>query len=57
MAVTAAVIINIVGVAQKKHTNSMGLLAVVRLALQFGTGVYLFVLSYAGRWRCGESIR
>jgi len=57
MAVTADVIINIVGVAQKKHTNSMGLLAVVRLALQFGTGVYLFVLSYAGRWRCGESIR
>jgi hypothetical protein len=51
MAFTAAVIINIVAIAEKKYTNSMGLMAVVPLALQFVTGLYLFVLPYAAKWR------
>jgi hypothetical protein len=51
MAFTLAVIVNIVAIAQRKYTNSVGLLAVVPLALQFFTGLYLFVLPYAVKWR------
>ena len=50
MAFTAAVIINVVAIAQKRYTNWMGLLAVVPLALQFLTGLYLFVLPYTAKW-------
>lgn len=53
MAFTLAVIINIIAIAQKKYTNSVGLMAVVPLALQFFTGLYLFVLPYAAKWRGG----
>jgi hypothetical protein len=55
MAFTAAVVVNIVAIAQKKYTNWMGLLAVVPLALQFFTGLYLFVLPYAARLRSRPS--
>jgi len=51
MAFTVAVIVNIVAIAQKKYTASVGLLAVIPLALQFFTGLYLFVLPYATKWR------
>jgi hypothetical protein len=51
MGFTVAVIINIVAIAQKKYTASVGLLAVIPLALQFFTGLYLFVLPYAPKWR------
>jgi hypothetical protein len=51
MAFTVAVIVNIIAIAQKKYTNSVGLLAVIPLALQFFTGLYLFVLPYASKWR------
>jgi len=54
VAFTLAVIINIVAIAQKKYTNGMGLLAVAPLALQFFTGLYLFVLPYATKWRSGH---
>jgi len=30
-------------------------LAVIALALQFVTGLYLFVLPYASKWRSGRS--
>jgi len=50
MAFTVAVIVNIIAVAQKKYTASVGLLAVFPLALQFVTGLYLFVLPYATKW-------
>lgn len=53
MAFTLAVIVNIVAIAQKRYTNSMGLFAVIPLALQFFTGLYLFVLPYAAKW-CGR---
>jgi heme A synthase len=55
MAFTAAVIINIVAVLLGKYSSRTGLLAVLTLALQFITGMYLFVLPYAARWRGGRS--
>lgn len=51
MAFTLAVIVNIVAIAQKKYTNQLGLLAVFPLALLLITGLYLFVLPYATKWR------
>jgi hypothetical protein len=56
MGFMVAVIVNIVAIAQKKYTNSVGLLAVIPLALQFFTGLYLFVLPYATKWRSGGGI-
>jgi hypothetical protein len=50
VAFTVAVIVNIVAIAQKKYTNSVGLLAVFPLALLLLTGLYLFVLPYATKW-------
>jgi hypothetical protein len=35
---------------ENKYTRSTGLLAVAALALQFFTGMYLFVLPYAAKW-------
>jgi hypothetical protein len=46
-AFTLAVIVNIVAVAQKKYTNSLGLWVVLALVLFFFTGLYPFVLPYA----------
>ena len=51
IAFTVAVIVNIVAVAQKKYTASLGLLAALPLALLLVTGLYLFVLPYATKWR------
>lgn len=48
---TAAVIVNIVAVLERKYTDRLGLLAVLPLALQLVTGLYLFVLPYAAKWR------
>ena len=55
MAFTVAVIVNIIAIAQQKYTASVGLLAVIPLALQSVTGLYLFVLPYASKWRSGRS--
>ena len=54
VAFTVAVIINLVAVVQAKYTARLGLLAVATLALQFVTGLYLFVLPYATKWRTGR---
>jgi heme A synthase len=54
MAFTVAVIINLVAVVQGKYTNRLGLLAVAPLALLLLTGLYLFVLPYATKWRSGR---
>jgi len=51
VAFTLAVIINTVAIAQQKYTRWLGLLAVAPLALEFFTGMYLFVLPYASKWR------
>lgn len=54
IAFTVAVIVNGVAVAEKKYTNSLGLLAVIPMALQFFTGIYLFALPYAAKWGSGR---
>ncbi len=54
IAFTVAVIVNIVAVALKKYTAWVGLLAVFPLALLLFTGLYLFVLPYATKWRSGR---
>jgi hypothetical protein len=41
-------------VAQGQYSSRMGLSAVFVLALQFFTGLYLFVLPYAARWGRGR---
>jgi len=51
IAFTVAVIVNGIAVARGKYTNRLGLVAVATLALQFLTGLYLFVLPYATKWR------
>jgi hypothetical protein len=51
---TVGVIVNIVAVQQKKYTFWVGLLALLPLALLTLTGLYLFVLPYATKWRRGR---
>jgi heme A synthase len=54
VAFTVAVIVNGVAVAQGKYSSRLGLLAVIPLALLLLTGLYLFVLPYATKWRSGQ---
>lgn len=56
VALTLAMSINIVAIVEKKYTNSVGLIAVVPFAFLFLTGVYLFVLPYANRWRRSQRV-
>lgn len=51
MAFTLAIIVNGIAVAQGKYTAKLGLVAVFTLAPLFFTGLYLFMLPYAARWR------
>ena len=51
MAFTAAVVVNIVAVVQGKYSSKVGLLALAPLALLLFSGLYLFVLPYAIKWR------
>lgn len=55
IAFTIAVIINGVTVVRGKYNPKLGLMAVAVLALMFITGMYLFVLPYATRWRSGRT--
>jgi hypothetical protein len=54
IALTVAVIINGVAVAERKYNSKLGLMAVAVLALLWLTGSYLFVLPYAVKWRSGR---
>lgn len=54
IAFTLGVIVNGIAVAKAKFTPAIGLLAGVPLALLLLTGLYLFVLPYAARWRSGR---
>ena len=54
IAFTLAVIVNGVAVGLKKYTAWVGLLALFPLALLLFTGLYLFVLPYAGKWWNGR---
>ena len=56
VAFTLAVIINVVAIVEKRYTTSLGLLAVAMLAVQFFTGLYLFVLPYAAKWRSARRV-
>jgi hypothetical protein len=47
---TVGVIVNGVTVALGKYTGWVGLLALLPLAFLLFTGLYLFVLPYAGKW-------
>ena len=51
IAFTVAVIINVVALVQKEPAVWVGLLALLPLALLLLTGLYLFVLPYAAKWR------
>ncbi|HEY6337224.1 MAG TPA: hypothetical protein VIW68_01900 [Candidatus Sulfotelmatobacter sp.] len=53
MAFTVAVIINFAAIFEGRYARWVGLLAVFPLALEFFTGMYLFVLPYATKWRNG----
>ena len=48
---TLGMVINFAAVVLGKYSNTLGLLAVLPLALLYLTGLYLFVLPYASRWR------
>jgi heme A synthase len=54
LAFTAAVILNLLAVVRGRYSSRTGLLAVVPLALLLITGLYLFVLPYATKWRSGR---
>jgi hypothetical protein len=54
IAFTAAVIVNIVALGQEKPAVWVGLLALLSLALLLLTGLYMFVLPYAAKWRSGR---
>ena len=54
IAFTVGFIVNFVAVVQKMYTVWVGLLALVPLALLLVTGLYLFVLPYAAKWRNGR---
>ena len=51
IAFTVAVIINIVALVRKEQAVWIGLLALLPLILLLFTGLYLFALPYASRWR------
>ncbi|HZP23671.1 MAG TPA: hypothetical protein VFB04_09500 [Terriglobales bacterium] len=51
---TVAVIINGVVVVRGKYNPKLGLMAVGLLAVLLFTGLYLFALPYANKWRSGR---
>jgi len=55
IAFTVAVIVNTVAVARGRYAGWVGFLALLPLALLLLTGLYLFMLPYATKWRNGQS--
>jgi hypothetical protein len=53
---TVAVIANIAVMGQEKLALWVGLLTLLPLALLLFTGLYMFVLPYASKWRGGEML-
>ena len=51
LAFTLAVIVNVVAMMQEKQVVWVGLLALFPLILLLVSGLYLFALPYAARWR------
>ena len=57
IAFTAAVLVNIAAMSQQEPALWVGLLALLPLVLLLATGLYLFALPYAARWRAGSPKR
>ena len=53
IAFAVAVIVNVVALVQNEQAVWVGLLALPPLAVLLVTGLYLFVLPYAAKWRSG----
>ena len=51
IAFTVAVTVNIVALVREEQAVWVGLLALLPLALLLFTGLYLFMLPYAAKWR------
>ena len=51
IAFTVAVIVNMIAMMQEKQAVWVGLLALFPLILLLLTGLYMFVLPYAAKWR------
>ena len=54
VAFTVAVIVNIVAMVREQQAVWVGVLALLPLVLLLLTGLYLFVLPYATKWRSGR---
>lgn len=57
IAFTLAVIVNIAAMGQEQPAVWVGLLALFPLILLLLSGLYLFALPYAARWRGAQSAR
>jgi hypothetical protein len=55
MVFTVAVIINLIAMMQEKQAVWIGMLALLPLVLMLLSGLYLFALPYAARWRSGRA--
>jgi hypothetical protein len=53
VAFTVAVILNVIAMMQEKQAVWVGLLALFPLILLLLTGLYMFMLPYAAKWRRG----
>jgi len=53
IAFTVAVVVNVVALVQNEQAVWVGLMALFPLVLLLLTGLYLFALPYATRWRSG----
>ena len=53
IAFTVAVIVNLIALGRQESAVWIGLLALLPLVLLLLSGLYLFVLPYANRWRGG----
>ncbi|NOJ40677.1 hypothetical protein [Bradyrhizobium australiense] len=56
IAFTVAVIVNVVAMAREKQALWVGLLALFPLILLLLTGLYLFALPHAAKWRSARGI-
>jgi hypothetical protein len=54
IAFTVAVIVNIVALGKKEPAVWVGFLALLPLVVLLFTGLYLFALPYATKWRSGQ---
>lgn len=57
IAFTLAVVVNVIAMMQENQAVWVGLLALFPLILLLLSGLYLFALPYAARWRGARGIR